>query len=212
MPRTLATALAAGVLGIGVATATVVGVPAVASAVTGQPSEDGVSKRVTAIRDALQGLVDDRTITDEQADKVADTLGKSEGLRGGPGGRGLGIGGPEGLQTLAGALGMSEDDLRTALRDGTTIADLAEKQGKEVADVQAALVKAATDRLDQAVKDGRLTQEQADRIKADLAERMQQFVENGGKFGRGFGGRGGHAPGETPASPDSPTPSPSATA
>jgi hypothetical protein len=216
MARPLAIAVAAGILGVGVATAGAVTVPAVAASVTGQPSPADVSSRVDAVRKALQGLVDDKTLTDQQADKVADTLGKSDGLRGpgpGPGGRhgfGLGIGGPEATDTLAKALGMSADDVRTALRNGTTIADLAKKQGKDVSAVESALVAAAKARLAEAVKAGRLTQAQADEIQGKLAGAIKQFVENGRPAGpRGFGPRHGwDGPGKDGGTPPAPSPSP----
>jgi hypothetical protein len=206
-------AIAGAALGVGALSATIA-LPAVAETVSGEatPSE-AVTKRVESIRDALQGLVDDKTLTDAQADRVADTLANSDALRGRHGGKFLG--GGMGMDAAASALGMSAEDVRSALMDGTTIAQLAERQGKDVDDVVAAMVKGATTRLDEAVEAGRITQAQADEMKGSLEERIRDFVQNGkpaGGHGWGMHRGPGGGPGEKTPGEDSPsTPSPSAT-
>jgi lambda repressor-like predicted transcriptional regulator len=57
---------------------------------------------------------------------------------------------------------VSQDELLTALRDGGSLAAVAEEQGVELDTLVQALVEAAQERLDAAVADGRLIQEQAD--------------------------------------------------
>jgi len=149
----------------------------------------GETSVVDRIKAALSGLVDDGSITQEQADEVATTLSES-GL-----GRGGGHHGPGrlGLETAAEALGMTEDELRTALEpDGTSLADVAEAEGVEVGTLVDALVEAQQERIAQAVEDGRLTQEQADERLADLEERVTERV-NSDDLGRGHRGRGGDA-------------------
>jgi hypothetical protein len=237
VPSRLITVAVASAIGISALSATVVAIPAVAATVKGDSPTDAVGKRVSTIRDSLQGLVDDKTLTDAQADKVADALGRKGGPfdhRGGPGGgpgRGSGFGFflGEGLKPAADVLGMSEADLRKALRDGTTLAELAKQKGKSEDAVVQALTKAATARIDQAVKDGKLDQAQADEAKSRLGEGVKTFVEKGfaggfGKFGKGGPGFPGHGPrggddgGATPVPPSSPgtptpaTPSPSGSA
>lgn len=116
--------------------------------------------------------------------------------RGGPGGRG-GMGGPgsfggmrgmrggDNHEELAAALGMTEDELRTAMQGGQTIEEIATEKG---VDLQAFFLENAKEHLAQAVTDGKLTQEEAD---ARLAE-IQTAIENGDFPGqRGPGGRGG---------------------
>ena len=84
-----------------------------------------------------------------------------------------------GLETAAEALGMTEDELRTALEpDGTSLADVAEDQGVDVVTLVDALVQAQQDRIAQAVEDGRLTQEEADERLADLEERVTERVNS----------------------------------
>jgi ribosomal protein S20 len=235
VPSRLTTVAVASAIGLSALSASFVAIPAVAATVKGDSPSDAVSHRVSAIRDSLQGLVDDKTLTDAQADKVADTLGKQGGPldhRGGPGrgfggpgggGRALGFFGDEALKPAADVLGMSTDDVRKALRDGTTLAELAKQKGKSEDAVVQALVKSATARIDQAVKDKKLDQSRADKAKSRLDDAVKTFVEKGftggfGKFGKGGPGFPGHGPGKgdrqgdggaTPSAPPSPTtPSP----
>ena len=213
----------ASALGLCTLSATVVAVPALAATVQGDNPSEAVSDRVGAIRDRLQGLVDDKTLTDAQADKVAETLGEKGGPLDRRGGHGphLFFGGPS-LAGAASVLGMSEDDVREALRSGTTLKELAEQKGKSVDDVVAALTKAANERIDRAVEAGKLTPEQATEAKRRVADGVTAFVENGRPqrpdFGKGFGrGPWDHHGGEkdatpAPPSPRSPSPSPSTSA
>ncbi|KGM09081.1 hypothetical protein N868_04535 [Cellulomonas carbonis T26] len=178
--------MAAGVAGtMGVAG---LGLAAAASAA----EDDGSSTttgRVEAIRDALADLVDDGTLTDEQADRVAETLDGSAALAPGRGGgmgpgfghsRGLGLGHARGLalDVAAETLGLTTDDLRTALaEDGATLASVAQAQGVDEDALVAALVAAATEHLAAAVEEGRLTQEEADERAAQLTERFTALVD-----------------------------------
>jgi hypothetical protein len=180
----------------GALTLTGLAVAAPALAATDDP-QDGQSSLVDRIGDALSGLVEDGSLTQEQADEVATTLGEAD--LGGPGGPG----GPHGrgpdLAVAAEALGMDEDDLRTALEaDGATLAQVAEDQGVAVDTLVQALVAAEQERIAQAVTDGRLTQEEADERLADLEERVTDRVDDE-RGDRGPGGRDGGGPRDEPA-------------
>ncbi|MGY1642650.1 hypothetical protein ACI782_16195 [Geodermatophilus sp. SYSU D00703] len=147
-----------------------VAAPALAATDT---TEDATSSPIDHIRDALAGLVGDGSITQEQADEVATTLDEA-GLGGGGGHHGRG---PD-LAAAAEALGMSEDDLHTALEaDGATLAQVAEDNGVAVDTLVQALVTAEQERIAQAVTDGRITQEQADERLADLEQRVTDRVD-----------------------------------
>jgi hypothetical protein len=160
----------------------------VAVAVPVLADTDGETSVVDRITDALSGLVDDGSITQEQADEVATTLSEAGLGRGGHHGPGR-----LGLETAAEALGMTEDELRTALEpEGTSLADVAEAEGVEVDTLVDALVQAQEERIAQAVEDGRLTQEEADERLADLEARVTERV-NSDDPGRGHRGRGGDA-------------------
>jgi transposase-like protein len=144
------------------------------------------------LRDALSAAQDAQIdaavkagkLTQEQADKIkaarkqsGSVLGGPLGgphLRGGPrprGGKGFfrggpGLPGPGGgmIGDLAKALGLTDDKLFEQLRSGKSIADVAKAQGKSLDDVRAAVKDATKARLDKAVKDGDLTQKQADKM------------------------------------------------
>lgn len=200
MRRKLTTLAAAGALGIagvtGVALAGAALAPASAATAESTDADDRswLEGRVERIADALQGLVSDGTLTQDQVDAVAETLAEEApfahhgpGMHG-PGMHGLG----RALDTAAETLGVTTDELRDALRDGQTLAEVAEAQGVEIDALVDALVAAAQERLDEAVTDGRITQERADQIAGTLEERIAQHVEQGMPM-RGDGpGRGGH--------------------
>jgi hypothetical protein len=122
------------------------------------------------------------------------------GRFGGPDGFGF-IGGlKDSADALAKSLGITSDELFKELGDGKSIADIAKANNVDVNTIIDSLVKDATDRIDAAVKDGHLSEEQAAGIKTDLKDTITKFVNNGfefggkgmhGGFGFGFGGPGG---------------------
>lgn len=83
------------------------------------------------------------------------------------------------------ALGISTTDLRYALASGKTLQSLATDKGVTLTTVSDALNAAATTDIDQAVKDGILTQTQADNLKKAMTA---QATATGPRFGRGFVG------------------------
>jgi hypothetical protein len=200
MRKRLTAVALAGTVGLGAVGATAVAYPALAdnskkespqagSEAAKQAAQD---RRTAAIKAALKGLVDDKTLTQAQADKVASTLGDSDALRGGfgmpggPGGPGLrrgggllGVEGPKADEAAAKVLGLSVDNLRTQLRGGSTLADIAKKQGKSVDTLVSALVAVAKEQLDESVKAGRLSQDTATQIEKTLEQRVRTVVQNG---------------------------------
>ena len=167
------------------------------------PAQDQAA-RVDRIKQALAGLVKDGTLTQAQADKVAGTLASGPALGRGPGGpRGFGGHGP-GLDAAAKALGMSDTDLVTALRSGKSLAAIAKEKGVDVQKVIDALVAEAKQRLADAVKDGRLTQAQADQRLKDLTARITERVNSAGPGGPGGFGRGHGRWGVAPGAPAAP--------
>jgi hypothetical protein len=133
---------------------------------------------------ALKKLVDADTITQAQADAVAQALESARPPEGpGHGGRG------PGLAVAAKAIGISASDLRTAVQRGDTIADVARAKGVDVTTVIDAIVTEMNSHLADAVSNERLTQAQADEMKANATERATDLV-NGTRpaGGPGFGG------------------------
>ncbi len=82
-------------------------------------------------------------------------------------------------EVLAGLLGIDVDTLRTELRSGKTVAEIATEQGVEVQTVIDALVAEARSHLELSVDNGRLTQEEADAKLAELTERITERVNEG---------------------------------
>jgi uncharacterized protein YidB (DUF937 family) len=141
--------------------------------------EDRAAGRVL---DLLEPLVEDGTITETQAEAVAETLGEGFGHRRG-GRHGFG------LEAAAEFLGISVDDVRAALESGATLADVAAENGSSAGDLVDELAAAAGERLDQAIADGRLDEsEKAERL-AEITERITAMV-NGDLPLDGHRGRG----------------------
>ena len=206
MRKKIAVVAIAGGLGL---TGGLLMVPGIATAEdAGSSSSTGVGDRLAAIKDALKGLVSDKTLTQEQADKVAATLDQNLPRRGpgmgGPGHRGPGPGERLGPVEVAKVLGITEAELRTQLQAGKTLAQIAQAEGISKATLIAELVKAAEARLAQAVENGRLTQAQADEIKSTLKARITEKVDKVGPGPR-MGHRHHHHFGPPPA--DAPPPS-----
>ncbi len=85
-------------------------------------------------------------------------------------------------ELMAGALGITVDELEAARQDGVTIAELAEAEGLDLDEVQANLEAGYEEAIGQAVADGVISQAQAD-----------EFMS---RPGLGFGGHGGPCLGE----------------
>ena len=120
--------------------------------------------------------------------------GMGPGFSGGPGFGGHGFAKGDHLQAAATYLGISTNDLQTQLRSGKTLAEIAAATaGKTKDGLIAALVADETAQIDKAVADGKISADQAAKIKTGLTERVTQMVERSGPMGaRGFRGpRGG---------------------
>ncbi len=216
--RALAAGLAIGLLG-GTA-GLVIGAPGLTSAsndlaslteqtdtteVPAAPSDDArPATHAERLRESLQELVDAGTITDEQADAVAEHLVAAGAQhRGGPGGEHRGgpggehRGGPGGQHpgrpgggmfgrgdgatsdALTDLLGLDADELREQLRDGSTLAEIAAAQDVEPQAVIDVLVGEVEEHLDAAVENGRLEQAEADERLAEATERITERVNEG---------------------------------
>jgi uncharacterized protein YidB (DUF937 family) len=89
------------------------------------------------------------------------------------------------LSKVAETIGVTTDELKTALQGGQSIADVAEANGVDVQKVIDTLVADATARIDAKVASGDLTAERAATMKENLTERITALVNHAG----GFGGR-----------------------
>jgi hypothetical protein len=135
------------------------------------------------IQDALSGLVDNGTLTQEQADAVTEAL--RDALP--KGGRGHHILGS--FDAAADYLGLSKEALREALQGEATLADVANGQeGKSAEALIAAMVADANTKIDEAVANGRIDEGRAAEMKGNLEERITSLVTDGVKFPRPEGG------------------------
>jgi len=130
----------------------------------------------TARAEMLQQAVADGSITQEQADQMLDRQSEPKGSgRVGKGGFGLKDKDDTAWQTtLAEVLGISVEQLEGHLAGGETIRTLVETLGFDMAEVQAALQAARAEMLQQAVADGSITQEKADRMLNHLSGRRNR--------------------------------------
>ena len=172
MNKRIASTVLVSAMGVG-AVSTVALTPAMAAT---SATTAAASQRLTDIKNALKGLVSDGTLTQAQADKVATTL-DSALPKGGPGGR---HGGGRGLSEAATVLGMTEDQLRTALGTDKSLAQVAASKGISKADLVSKLVAAAKAHLAAEVKAGEHTQAEADQRLAGLTARITEMVDRVG--------------------------------
>jgi hypothetical protein len=145
------------------------------------------AKLSAALKQALKNRVDDAVasgkLTQAQADALKQRIDAGEfplfgpGLRGHHGARGFFHHAGGHLDAAAAYLGLTEAELRAALADGSSLADVAKEEGKSVDGLVDAIVADEKAELDEAVQDGRLTDAQRDRIEATMEERVQDFVE-----------------------------------
>ncbi|MGI9539650.1 MAG: hypothetical protein ACR2N6_05820 [Miltoncostaeaceae bacterium] len=144
-------------------------------------SEDAlVSQLADRANEQLDQAVEDGFLTQEQADEKRASLTERIQERvtsDSPPQRGeRGPGGGASLETAARVIGESETSIRADLRSGQTLAQIAGDAGVETSTVVDAIVADKTERIEQRIEDGVLTQERADEKLANLDERVEARV------------------------------------
>ena len=109
------------------------------------------------------------------------------------------------MQSAADALGLSVDDLMTQLRDGKSLADVAQAQGISTDTLKTNLLAKVKAQLDTQVSNQKLTQSQADNMYSKIESNIDTLISNKGFIGKGCGPRGGFG-GPAPDSSGSATP------
>ena len=145
----------------------------------------------TAQSEVLTQAIEEGLLTQEQADKLAERWADGQGPMGygmpgarGRGGRGrpgwnMGIkGGSSILSIAADKLGLSVDELVEAMGTDKSIADVAKEKGVDVVVIVDAAVAERAEQLNSLVADGRITQEKADTMLANLKEQVQKQLES----------------------------------
>lgn len=160
----------------------------------------------TALKTALKNRVDSAVKAGQLTKAEGDALkaridqnalplfGPGKHFRGGPGHFKREA---RGLDAAAKYLGLSEAALRTQLEDGKTLAQVARDRDKSVDGLVDALVADKKAHIQQHVKEGRLTQAQADEFVAGLKARVTDMV-NGRMPERGRRGFHRFGPGAAP--------------
>lgn len=80
------------------------------------------------------------------------------------------------VKDAAGVIGISPQDLVNELKDGKSVADVATAHGVDPQTVIDKLTTDANARIDEAVANGKVTQEKADAAKAKTSERVTKLV------------------------------------
>ena len=219
MNKKLAAAAAAVVVVVGGGVAASL---TVAAAQTGTTTSSTVDQqpdrrnRDAAEKSALDPLVTDGTITQDQEDRVIAALKTADPK--GAGGKGemdemdeMGFEADTGGDAVAQALGITTDQLKADLKGGQSIADIATAQHVDVATVIQVITDQANTKVDAAVQAGKLTQAEADKIKAGETQMVTDLVNGkkpSGGHGHGYGhGHGGpdHGHDDPPPAADSTT-------
>ena len=150
---------------------------------------DEYDSAVDTAKDQVLGeAVTEGWLTQDQADWMLERAedgwlaGFGRGMRPGGHGRHGGMHGLDGthsslLTIAAEQLGTTVEDLITQLQDGNTIAGLAEEAGVDTQNIADAYLENLTGRLDEAVANERMTQEQADSMLEQASEQVQERIE-----------------------------------
>jgi uncharacterized protein YidB (DUF937 family) len=167
----------------------------------------------SAANDEVDAAVQRGDLTQQQADKIKQQIanGKLPGFNGplfakrGRGGNafegGFGFFGAE-ASKLADFLGISPDQLKTELRaKDATLASVAQAHGKSRDDLKSFLTDQAKAQLDQAVSNGKITQQQEDSMLSALSSRLDTLIDHSPPFFKGrlmMPGMGAPRPSTTP--------------
>jgi hypothetical protein len=82
------------------------------------------------------------------------------------------------VQLTADTIGITADELKRELKDGTSIAQVATDNGVDPQTVITAIVDDVNGRVDEAVADGKLTEQRADTIKERAPEVVDRVVHH----------------------------------
>ena len=133
-----------------------------------------------AYEDRIDAAVAAGRLTKAQGDELKQRIESGDFPLLGPPGFGHRPGGPQlfyqDLDGAASYLGLTEQQLHNQLESGKTLAEVAKAQDKSVDGLKDAMVKEPKAKLDAAVKAGRLSSAEEQRILADLERRIDDLV------------------------------------
>lgn len=147
----------------------------------------GELRRGDHMGDVLGSLVDDDTITQDQADTIAERFAEAraefDGHRRGGHAR-PGVRGGFSFDLVTDITGLTQEEIREGLRSGETLAELAGDSSDELAE---AMIEAANERIDAGVESERITEERAEELRAEIEQRVEDRLN--GELGRRGGRR-----------------------
>lgn len=143
--------------------------------VLGISQDQLLSDLKTAGQQTVDTAVSEGLITADQGQKMKQDIdaGRFPGFPGmfGPGGRHPGMKGLNNLDAIASALGMTPQQLGQEFKNGKSLQQLATEKGITLDQIKESIIKAAKAKLDQEVAQGKISQDQANKI----IEHMQQL-------------------------------------
>jgi len=184
-----AAALAVGGAGAGVAATKLADSPSAESkAIVNDAAKSlGVepSKLEAALKKAMEERIDAAIVagrlTKAQGEELKQRIESGDFPLFGPPAFGPGFGMPHpffhGLDAAAAYLGLTDEQLEGRLNSGKTLAQIAKAEGKSVDGLKAAMLKDAKAKLDAAVKAGKLTKADEQKVLKDLEQRIDDLVD-----------------------------------
>lgn len=156
--------------------------------------------------DMVDKAVADGKLTQDEADTIKERINSGDFPGMGPGfgfghgfEKGFGKGVHVGVKVddLADFLGIDVATLHQNLQDGQSLAQIAEANGKTRDELKAHMTANAKERLEQAVADGDMTQDEADAKLQNINDMLDSLIDQSGPLfrgGRGFHHRDGAGP------------------
>jgi len=161
--------------------------PTATPSATEDAGDEGTETPSQSDEDTDSGTEDDANDTEDDADPNGDD---EEGTEGDDDDRGGCSRGGKYLikEAAAEVLGISEDDLIAGLRDGQSLAQIAEAQGMSVDDFRSELLENVSADLQALLDAGDITQEQFDEKVAELNANIDDIINAEGGLGFRHGG------------------------
>jgi hypothetical protein len=201
-----AAALAVGGAGAGIAATKLGSSPSADSKAILDAAAKQLGVQPSALSDAIRKALSDRVdkavaagqLTKEEGVELKKRIASDEFPLFGPPAFGPHFAMPhpffDGLDGAAAYLGLTDAQLRSRLNGGKTLAEITKAEGKSVEGLKAALRKASKEKLDAAVKAGRVSKDEETQVLKDLDTRIDELVNAQLRLHfrehRGFGGRG----------------------
>jgi polyhydroxyalkanoate synthesis regulator phasin len=174
-----------------IAASVIAGAALTLGSVTGAVAHDRKGDRGAGLTTILGGLVTKGTLTQAQVDAITKAMDdlRAAGKAAHDAARAAHI------KVITDTLGITEADLTARMKAGESLATIA---GAKKDALIAALVAFHTKQIDEAVTAGKMTADQATKLKANLKDRVTAGVERAKGDHVGFGHKGGKGRGHGP--------------